>query len=128
MSTEAKISKWFLILLRLDHNVHGKVEDCVALYCVRLFRAIKKWWAQYLESTSDMEAALKYYELAQDYLSLVRIHCYHDNIQKVSMMYNCPSNVFNLPRGIISAVTCVSFNSRQRRSVERQVTRRRATT
>ena len=30
-----------------------------------------------------MDAALHYYELAQDYFSLVRIHCFQGNIQKV---------------------------------------------
>ena len=30
-----------------------------------------------------MESALKYYELAQDYFSLVRVHCFQGNIQKV---------------------------------------------
>lgn len=30
-----------------------------------------------------MDAALRYYELAQDYFSLVRIHCFQGNIQKV---------------------------------------------
>lgn len=30
-----------------------------------------------------MDTALRYYELAQDYFSLVRIHCFQGNIQKV---------------------------------------------
>lgn len=30
-----------------------------------------------------MESALKYYALAQDYFSLVRVHCFQGNIQKV---------------------------------------------
>ncbi|XP_077482190.1 intraflagellar transport protein 140 homolog isoform X1 [Stigmatopora argus] len=41
-----------------------------------------KWWAQYLESQSDMDSALDCYESAQDYLSLVRVYCYMGNIQK----------------------------------------------
>ncbi|XP_072311733.1 intraflagellar transport protein 140 homolog isoform X1 [Eucyclogobius newberryi] len=49
---------------------------------------IYKWWAQYLESESDMDAALHYYELAQDYLSLVRLYCYMGNIQKASEIAN----------------------------------------
>uniref|UniRef100_A0A3B4Z0Z9 Intraflagellar transport 140 n=1 Tax=Stegastes partitus TaxID=144197 RepID=A0A3B4Z0Z9_9TELE len=49
---------------------------------------IYKWWAQYLESQSDMDAALRFYELAQDYLSLVRVHCYMGNIQKASEIAN----------------------------------------
>uniref|UniRef100_A0A3Q3ICS2 Uncharacterized protein n=1 Tax=Monopterus albus TaxID=43700 RepID=A0A3Q3ICS2_MONAL len=49
---------------------------------------IYKWWAQYLESQSDMDSALRFYELAQDYLSLVRVHCYMGNIQKASEIAN----------------------------------------
>lgn len=37
-----------------------------------------------MESQSEMESALKYYELAQDYFSLVRVHCFQGNIQKVN--------------------------------------------
>ncbi|XP_043945229.1 intraflagellar transport protein 140 homolog [Protopterus annectens] len=51
-----------------------------------------KWWAQYLESQSSMESALKYYDLAQDYLSLVRVHCYLGNIQKASEIANETGN------------------------------------
>ncbi|CAJ0957557.1 unnamed protein product [Ranitomeya imitator] len=52
-----------------------------------------KWWAQYLESQSDLDAALKYYELAQDYLSLVRVHCFLRNIQKASEIANDTGNL-----------------------------------
>ncbi|KAM9015942.1 intraflagellar transport protein 140 homolog isoform 1-T2 [Ara ararauna] len=47
-----------------------------------------KWWAQYLESQSEMESALKYYALAQDYFSLVRVHCFQGNIQKAAEIAN----------------------------------------
>ncbi|CAL8282296.1 unnamed protein product [Merluccius merluccius] len=53
---------------------------------------IYKWWAQYLESQADMDAALHYYENAQDYLSLVRVHCYLGNIQKASEIANDTGN------------------------------------
>jgi hypothetical protein len=33
-----------------------------------------------MESTGEMELALQYYENAGDYLSLVRVHCYCDNL------------------------------------------------
>ncbi|XP_031699183.1 intraflagellar transport protein 140 homolog [Anarrhichthys ocellatus] len=49
---------------------------------------IYKWWAQYLESQSDMDSALRFYECAQDFLSLVRVHCYMGNIQKASEIAN----------------------------------------
>ena len=48
-------------------------------------RSIYKWWAQYLESQSDMEAALRYYEL-------VRVHCYLGNVQKASQIANDTGN------------------------------------
>uniref|UniRef100_A0A8B9SC26 Intraflagellar transport protein 140 homolog n=1 Tax=Apteryx owenii TaxID=8824 RepID=A0A8B9SC26_APTOW len=51
-----------------------------------------KWWAQYLESQADMESALKYYELAQDYFSLVRVHCFQGNIQKAAEIANETGN------------------------------------
>ncbi|XP_068610701.1 intraflagellar transport protein 140 homolog [Brachionichthys hirsutus] len=49
---------------------------------------IFKWWAQYLESQSDMDSALRFYKRAQDYLSLVRVHCYMNNIQEASEIAN----------------------------------------
>ncbi|KAM9305481.1 intraflagellar transport protein 140 homolog [Gastrophryne carolinensis] len=52
-----------------------------------------KWWAQYLESQSDLDAALKYYEMAQDYLSLVRVHCFLKNIQKAAEIANETGNL-----------------------------------
>uniref|UniRef100_A0A671RDR8 Intraflagellar transport protein 140 homolog n=1 Tax=Sinocyclocheilus anshuiensis TaxID=1608454 RepID=A0A671RDR8_9TELE len=51
-----------------------------------------KWWGHYLESQSDMEAALHYYDLARDYLSQVRVHCYLGNIQKASEIANETGN------------------------------------
>ncbi|XP_020942499.1 intraflagellar transport protein 140 homolog isoform X1 [Sus scrofa] len=47
-------------------------------------RTLWRWWAQYLESQAEMDAALHYYGLAQDYFSLVRIHCFQGNIQKAA--------------------------------------------
>ncbi|KAM4631549.1 intraflagellar transport protein 140 homolog [Discoglossus pictus] len=47
-----------------------------------------KWWAQYLESQADLDSALKYYEMAQDYLSLVRVYCFLGNIQRASEIAN----------------------------------------
>ncbi|XP_033108707.1 intraflagellar transport protein 140 homolog [Anneissia japonica] len=47
-------------------------------------KSLKKWWAQYMESTSEMDSALQFYEMAQDYLSLVRVYCYCNNLEKAS--------------------------------------------
>ncbi|XP_075623347.1 intraflagellar transport protein 140 homolog isoform X2 [Balearica regulorum gibbericeps] len=55
-------------------------------------KSLWKWWAQYLESQADMESALKYYALAQDYFSLVRIHCFQGNIQKAAEIANETGN------------------------------------
>ncbi|XP_065539645.1 intraflagellar transport protein 140 homolog isoform X5 [Lathamus discolor] len=55
-------------------------------------RNLWKWWAQYLESQSEMESALKYYALAQDYFSLVRVHCFQGNIQKAAEIANETGN------------------------------------
>lgn len=36
-----------------------------------------------MESLGEMDAALQFYEMAQDYLSLVRVYCYCSNMEKV---------------------------------------------
>ncbi|XP_006874007.1 PREDICTED: intraflagellar transport protein 140 homolog [Chrysochloris asiatica] len=55
-------------------------------------KTLWRWWAQYLESQAEMETALRYYELAQDYFSLVRIHCFQGNIQKAAEIANETGN------------------------------------
>ncbi|KAI5932679.1 Intraflagellar transport protein 140 [Manis javanica] len=55
-------------------------------------KTLWRWWAQYLESQAEMEAALHYYELAQDHFSLVRIHCFQGNIQKAAEIANETGN------------------------------------
>ncbi|XP_058142678.1 intraflagellar transport protein 140 homolog isoform X1 [Dasypus novemcinctus] len=55
-------------------------------------RALWRWWAQYLESQAEMDAALRYYELAQDHFSLVRIHCFQGDIQKAAEIANETGN------------------------------------
>ncbi|KAM8960405.1 intraflagellar transport protein 140 homolog [Pelodytes ibericus] len=52
-----------------------------------------KWWAQYLESQADLDTALKYYEMSQDFLSLVRVHCYLKNIQRAAEIANESGNL-----------------------------------
>jgi len=51
-------------------------------------KGMKRWLAQYLESTGEMDAALHYYQLAGDYLSLARVHCYCDNVSKAAEIAN----------------------------------------
>ncbi|XP_005391625.1 PREDICTED: intraflagellar transport protein 140 homolog isoform X1 [Chinchilla lanigera] len=55
-------------------------------------KTLWRWWAQYLESQAEMDAALHYYELAQDYFSLVRIHCFQGNIPKAAEIANETGN------------------------------------
>ncbi|KAM4697334.1 intraflagellar transport protein 140 homolog [Rhinophrynus dorsalis] len=55
-------------------------------------KGLWKWWAQYLESQSDLDTALKYYDMAQDYLSLVRVHCFLGNIAKAAEIANETGN------------------------------------
>lgn len=40
-----------------------------------------------MESTGEMDEALKYYEQANDILSLVRVHCYCGNVEKVKKVF-----------------------------------------
>ena len=55
-------------------------------------KSVKRWLAQYLESTGEMEAALHYYEVAEDYLSLVRVYCYCENLEKAAEIANSSGN------------------------------------
>ncbi|XP_062847169.1 intraflagellar transport protein 140 homolog isoform X2 [Trichomycterus rosablanca] len=71
------------------------MEDIVSLeiYINKMKdKILYKWWGHYLESQSDMESALRYYDYAQDYLSQVRVHCYLGNIQKASEIANETGN------------------------------------
>ncbi|KAB7493708.1 Intraflagellar transport protein [Armadillidium nasatum] len=51
-------------------------------------RGLRRWWAQYLESTGEMETALQFYEAAGDHLSLVRVYCYCNNLDKAADIAN----------------------------------------
>lgn len=41
-----------------------------------------KWYAQYIESTGDIESAFKIYQKAEDYFSQVRILCFLGQLSK----------------------------------------------
>jgi len=51
-------------------------------------RPLRKWWAQYMESVGEMDAALQFYESARDNLSLVRVNCYCGNLTKAADICN----------------------------------------
>lgn len=60
-----------------------------------------KWWAQYVESTRNMELAMKYYEEAKDYLSVVRILCFLENSDQateIANRSNDPAACYHLAR------------------------------
>lgn len=44
--------------------------------------SLLKWWAQYVESTGDMDAAFKIYQKASDWFSQVRIFCFLGQLNK----------------------------------------------
>ncbi|KAK2157995.1 hypothetical protein LSH36_179g04000 [Paralvinella palmiformis] len=50
--------------------------------------ALRKWWAQYMESTGEMESALEFYSSAKDILSLVRVYCYCQDLNKAAEICN----------------------------------------
>ncbi len=47
-------------------------------------RQLAAWWARFAESKGNYEKALKYYRMAEDYFSLVRVYCFQDDIESVS--------------------------------------------
>lgn len=64
-------------------------------------KELYQWWAQYLESSGDTESALQYYELAQDWLSLVRLLCFcgdHDKAVVVSEKVSDRAAAYHLAR------------------------------
>ncbi|CAL1531559.1 unnamed protein product [Lymnaea stagnalis] len=47
-------------------------------------KTLNRWWAQYMESTGDMETAIQYYEKAEDNFSLVRVYCFCSEMDKAA--------------------------------------------
>ncbi len=58
-------------------------------------KGLRRWLAQYLESTGEMDAALHYYRVAEDHLSLVRVYCYCDDVATAAKYErtNCRNHV-----------------------------------
>ena len=78
-----------------------KVYVFVCVYMVLVCRSIRKWWAEYLESMGDFDMALQFYEAAKDYLSMVRILCFSDNLQRamrVAEESGCKAAAYHLAR------------------------------
>ncbi|BFZ17235.1 hypothetical protein BsWGS_20274 [Bradybaena similaris] len=51
-------------------------------------KTLRRWWAQYMESTGDMDTAIQFYQSAQDFFSLVRVYCYCNNMEKAAEVCN----------------------------------------
>lgn len=45
-----------------------------------------KWWAQYIESTGDMDAAFKTYQKANDWFSQIRILCFLGQVSRADSL------------------------------------------
>jgi intraflagellar transport protein 140 len=54
----------------------GRVDDLGDYVLKSDDPALLKWWASYLESIERFDKAKKFYNKAEDYLSLVRICCF----------------------------------------------------
>ena len=60
-----------------------------------------KWWAQYLESNGHFDDALQYYERAEDWLAIVRVLCFRQQLDKASDIINetgDPAAAYHLAR------------------------------
>ncbi|KAJ3129307.1 hypothetical protein HK098_001719 [Nowakowskiella sp. JEL0407] len=49
-------------------------------------KSLKKWWAQYQESSGNFPTALRFYESANDVLSSVRVHCFSGNLDQAILL------------------------------------------
>ena len=73
-----------------------------------------------MESTSEMETALQFYEAARDNLSLVRVYCYCGNLEKVSWPHTLCNVFFTLFIFVFLSLEC--YLCRPPRSVTKQAT------
>jgi len=51
-------------------------------------KELYKWWAQYAESNARFKEALSYYEKAVDHLSIVRVLCFHNKVDRAAEVVN----------------------------------------
>ncbi|KAJ3244677.1 hypothetical protein HK104_008017, partial [Borealophlyctis nickersoniae] len=64
-------------------------------------KALRKWYAQYSESHGDFSTALKYYELAEDTLSVVRVLCQCEDLAQaraIAEKTNNPAAFYHIAR------------------------------
>ena len=65
----------------------GRVEELSEYVMKSDDSSLLKWWAAYLESIERFDKAKKFYNKAEDYLSLVRICCFQVTIRSEVYMY-----------------------------------------
>lgn len=62
----------------------GRVDDLGEYVMKSDDKQLLKWWAAYLESVERFDKAMKYYNKAKDYQSLVRICCFKGDFNKAA--------------------------------------------
>ncbi|KAJ3415634.1 hypothetical protein HDV05_004510 [Chytridiales sp. JEL 0842] len=55
-------------------------------------KSLKKWWAQYEETRGNFAEAAKFYQDAEDSLSMVRLNCYNGKISQAIDVCNSSEN------------------------------------
>mmetsp|Transcript_19068 Transcript_19068/g.64920 ORF Transcript_19068/g.64920 Transcript_19068/m.64920 type:complete len:1396 (+) Transcript_19068:174-4361(+) len=59
----------------------GQTEDLEKYVTSSGDKELLKWWARYCESNGDLAKALTHYSAAEDWLSLVRVHCFREDYE-----------------------------------------------
>jgi intraflagellar transport protein 140 len=60
-----------------------KLADLAAYIDAKDDKALLQWWAQFCESNGDFVSAVRYYNVAEDALSLVRLYCFNNDFNTV---------------------------------------------
>jgi|EP01047_Picozoa_sp_COSAG01_P029814 intraflagellar transport protein 140 len=69
-----------------------KIPDLEIYVNQKQDKTLFKWWAQYCESNGSYVKAVQFYERAQDYLSLVRCHCYKGDLAAAQSIVQTTQN------------------------------------
>lgn len=73
--------------------VFSDVPNNLCDHCVCVCpQALLQWWAQFCESNGDFVSAVRYYNSAEDALSLVRLYCFNNEFDTVCV-YESPVHV-----------------------------------
>ena len=84
-----------------------------------LYRDIKQYWAEYLESLEDFDGAMQYYEECGDIHSLVRVLQFSGNIERAievvdesqdkAAAYHMARHLSNSDHVCILFVSCIAY-------------------